>query len=170
MSSLSPNRAYRSKEGGFSLIEVICALLLIGILSGFFLRAYTNIAGQHIVADDNYAQTQKTQLALLRIILEMQGATLDHSNTTASTIAYTFTYTDASNNTTTTSRTIYLSGTNLILQIGNSVHILADNINNFSVVLSSNSALTVTLTPLYSSVSASDSIQKQFTTSIYVAG
>lgn len=147
--------ATNSPEVGFSLIEIVCVLVLLGMIGAVFLRGYVTSVKTHVNADDNYQQIQKNQAGILRIILEMQNSTgLSVVNN-----VLTYTYNGAT-------RTISKSGTNLVLHKNsdNSDHILIDNVSNFTALLSVKK-LSFSVTTIFS-----DSTLKTFTTSVYVSG
>lgn len=59
----------------FTLVEVVCVLVLIGALVSIPLAMFTNSVKSHVSADSNYEQIQNIQMAMTRIILELQTAT-----------------------------------------------------------------------------------------------
>ena len=146
----------------FTLLEVICALVLIGLLASIPLVMFTNTVKSHVNADSNYEQIQNIQLAVTRIILELQNAT----NVTAVTGGINYDY-GAEN------RSILLKsdtgGTGKIVLVITSspsnFHPLVKNLVLESSSLSydpAQSILTVTLVSNFS-----DGAQKTFTTQIY---
>lgn len=151
-----PYKNKKNSENGFTLIEIICALILLGLIGTYFFVGYMNIARTHIEADANYQQTQKTQSALLRMILEMQGAS------GVSVVNNVITYTPNSSSTT---RTISKSGTNLVLHrdSDNTNHILVDNVSEFTITYSNSTAyFTITTNTTGDAV-------KNFSTSAYIS-
>ncbi len=141
-------------DKGFSLIETICVLVILGLVGSYFFNGYINITKSHINADTNYHQMQKNQSALLRIILEMQSATV--SPFTNNIITYTPTGESSS-------RTIAKTGTNLILHKDSDEtdHILTNNVSSFTATYT-NSVLHITLSTTFS-----DGVIDTFSTSIY---
>ena len=155
---LCKTKITNNPSNGFTLIELICTLVLLGLIGTYFLGGYMNVARSHVNADENYQQTQKTQSALLRMILEMQGAS--SVSVTSNVITYT-PYGSA------TARTISLSGTNLILHKNSEAsdvnHVLTDNVSGFTASYS-NSTVSYSLT-----TSFSGSVTKTFSTSAYLS-
>jgi hypothetical protein len=101
-----------------------------------------NSVRSHIDADENYQQAQKNQIAILRLILEMQSA----SSVSASSGTVSYTYNSAV-------RSIYKSGSNLILHLNsdNTNHTLTDNVSSFSASYDSSAKLlAISLTSNYS--------------------
>lgn len=147
--------ATNSPEVGFSLIEIICVLVLLGMIGMVFLRGYVNSVKTHVNADENYQQIQKNQAGLLRIILEMQNST----GISVASNVLTYTYNGAT-------RTISKSGTNLVLHKNSddSDHVLIDNVTYFLTSLSQKK-LSITFKTEFS-----DSTEKSFSTSIYISG
>lgn len=142
------------KSHGFTLIEVLCVLLLLGLLGGYLLGGYVNIARSHIDADESYQQVQKAQIALLRIILEMQNA----SAVTGNNAVLTYTR-DGAN------KKISTQDGNLVLYTDaatpSSGHILTDNVSSFVADYNSN-ILSVTMTV------ANKLWTKDFSTKVYI--
>jgi len=154
MSSLF-NQTRHNKSGtfGFTLIEILCVLILAGLLGAFFLGGYVNSVKMHIAADSNYQQAQKAQLALLRIILEMQIVTTP--SVSGNIITYSFNG---------ESRKIKLIGTNIILYTDSDStnHTLLDNVTDFTANYASEN-LSISFTTTFSG-----STSKTFSTSVYV--
>ena len=138
---------------GFTLIEILCVLILAGLLGAFFLGGYVNSVKMQVVADSNYQQAQKAQLALLRIILEMQNVTAP--SVSGNIIDYSLSG---------ESRKIKLIGTNLIIYTNSDStnHTLLDNVTDFTAnyVLKN---LSISFTIVFS-----DNTSQTFSTSIYV--
>jgi prepilin-type N-terminal cleavage/methylation domain-containing protein len=138
---------------GFTLIEILCVLILAGLLGAFFLGGYVNSVKMHIAADSNYQQAQKAQLALLRIILEMQIVTTP--SVSGNIITYSFNG---------ESRKIKLIGTNIILYTDSDStnHTLLDNVTDFTANYASEN-LSISFKTTFSG-----STSKTFSTSVYV--
>lgn len=148
--SLKKNHPY-----GFTLIEILCALVLVGLLGSFFLGGYINSLKMHFTADSNYQQAQKTQIALLRIILEMQGAST--IATSGNIITYQYNSAD---------RKILLSETNLVLYTStdDTNHTLIDSVSDFNAnYTATDKTLSVILT-----IKFQNNVTKSFTTYVYV--
>jgi prepilin-type N-terminal cleavage/methylation domain-containing protein len=149
------NSATNSPEVGFSLVEIICVLVILGMIGTVFFRGYVNSVKTHINADENYQQIQKNQSGLLRVILEMQNST--GVNIEDGIIRYKYDGKD---------RTISKVGTNLILHkdLDSSDHILVDNLTYFLASLVQKK-LSITFKTKFS-----DSTEKSFSTSVYISG
>lgn len=79
----------RKGKAGFTLIEIIVALALVGVLTvfaGLFLTAFVN---SYSLVRDNSDTALKAQIALDRISLELREATAVSSLTDNSQITYT---------------------------------------------------------------------------------
>lgn len=62
------------KQKGFTLIEIIVSLVLMGIVGLFIGQAIYQVVQSYIFAKSNIEMTEKTQLALTRMTLELQYA------------------------------------------------------------------------------------------------
>lgn len=153
MYSPSKTKHKKSCALGFTLIEILCVLILAGLLGAFFLGGYVNSVKMQVVADSNYQQAQKAQLALLRIILEMQSVTAP--SVSGNIITYSFNG---------ESRKIQLVGTNIILYTGSdgTNHTLLDNVTDFTANYASEN-LSISFTTTFSG-----STSKTFSTSVYI--
>lgn len=135
----------RKNTYGFTLIEMICVLILIGILGSFLFQGYINTVHSQVNTNNNYHQVQKDQIAILRLLLEMQLAESVVIN--SNSISYTYN---------TESRSIFKSNDTLVLQTPSgtgesSDHILTDNVSAFSSSYSSaTKILSLTITTNYS--------------------
>lgn len=146
----------------FTLVEVICVIVLIGVLASIPLAMFTNSVKSHVGADSNYSQIQNVQMAVTRIILELQNAT----NVTTVTDGINYDYG-------TENRSILLKsdtdGTGkIVLVITTSptlFHPLVKNLVLASSSLSYSSAQSILTVTIASNFSGG--AQKTFTTQIY---
>ena len=67
-------RKWRYKEAGFTLIEVIVTMLIAGILATIAGMGIVQGVKGYVFASENAAMTQKAELALARISLELRDA------------------------------------------------------------------------------------------------
>jgi len=146
----------------FTLIEVICVLVLLGVVASIPLVMFTNSVTSYTKADANYEQIQKVQLAVTRITLELQTAT----NVTPVTNGVTYLYNG------TETRTIQIKNSdNSIVLVTNSPnanpgdHTLVKNLNLASTSLSYDPVQKILSVTINSNFS--DGTQKSFTTQIY---
>lgn len=116
----------RAAAGGFTLIELICVLILVGVLGAGLTVGFTYVSKRHQALRNDYQQAQKMQVAVARIYYEIKnsgGVTL--SGNTAS-----FTFGSA--------KSLYASSGRLILSVAGAEHVLCDNIASLSMTYASN--------------------------------
>ena len=124
----------KNRQKGFTLIEVIVTLILVGILAAFAgLGIIAGVQG-YLFSKDNAAVSEKAQLAIARINRELLEC-YDCSGTTGS-VNVPFTNTLGS-------RYIQLSGTNIIISDGTNSDILLENVGSFSMTYNTDKSITV---------------------------
>jgi len=143
------NRHLYKVQYGFTLFELLCALVIIGIISIFTINGFINcIKGYNFGRSVSHIE-EKTQLALMRMILEFSDInTSSMPSTTTNSITY-----ESSDG---TSHSITLTGTNIMYD----THILCDNVSSFTPSYTDSSKLiTISLV-----VTLENNIQKTFST------
>lgn len=138
--------AIRSQNAGFTLIEMIAGLLLLTIIGVFGSMLLVNIVKSYQWAQDNAHLTQKAQVALTRIAVEMSYAEEDtvdvDDNDNATTIVYDATYPDGSE---TFGNRIEKVGNALFLTVTGTDYALTDRVSEF-ILSEDNGYFTVELT------------------------
>jgi prepilin-type N-terminal cleavage/methylation domain-containing protein len=107
---------------GFTLIELVCVIILVAILGTGLTVGFSTFASGQLSVRQNFTQSMKLQVAVTRILYELKST----SSVSVS-----------SNIITLSSKTLYVSGSNLILNTGGTEHVLTDNISNFSATYAS---------------------------------
>jgi prepilin-type N-terminal cleavage/methylation domain-containing protein len=129
----------RKDERGFTLIEVIVTLVLIGIMSSFAVLFLVDFLDGYLIVENNSTAALKAQMALNRISLELK----ELSSLPALTNNVSITYQNPLGN----NRTIRFAGSNIILSTPTD-NILIDNVSNFT--------LSAVLGNVYNNVAAND--------------
>jgi len=114
----------RKRQAGFTLIEIILALVLIGILSVFAGLFMTSFVSSYSLVRSNSDTAMKTQMAMDRISMELR----DVSAVTALTVDSLITYTNPQG----AGRTIKRIGSNLYLSTPTD-NILLDGVQAFQL-------------------------------------
>ena len=114
----------RKREAGFTLIEIIVGLVLIGILSAFAGLFLTSFISSYFLVKSNSDTAMKAQMAMDRISMELRDVSAVSVVTVNSLITYT--------NTLGAGRTIRRVGSNLFLSTPTD-NILIDGIQAFQL-------------------------------------
>ena len=114
----------RNKEAGFTLIEIIVTLLLVGILSVFAGLFMTDFLNSYFLVKNNSDTAMKAQMAMDRVSAELKEASAVSVVTNNSLITYT--------NPSGAGRTIKFVGGNLYLSTP-SDNLLIDRIQAFQL-------------------------------------
>jgi prepilin-type N-terminal cleavage/methylation domain-containing protein len=114
----------RKQEAGFTLIEIIVTLVLVGILSVFVGLFMTSFLSSYFMVKNNSDTAMKAQMAMDRISMELRDVSAVSALTDDSLITYT--------NPSGAGRTIKFAGSNLYLSTP-SDNILIDHIQAFQL-------------------------------------
>jgi prepilin-type N-terminal cleavage/methylation domain-containing protein len=114
----------RKREAGFTLIEIILALVLIGIMSVFAGLFMTSFLSSYTLVKSNSDTAMKAQMAMNRISMELKEVSAVSAITTDSLITYT--------NPSGAGRTIKRVGSNLFLSTPTD-NILIDGVQAFQL-------------------------------------
>jgi len=130
------------KDAGFTLIEIIVTLVLLGIMAAIAGMLIAQGARGYITANENNKLSQKAQLALDRMILEFEdiSAISAVTESSSSSICYTLTYYDVNTGgTTDVSRCIGRVGNEIKIVDGTAPptagtgSVIIDNVNAFQL-------------------------------------
>ncbi len=117
----------KKNKQGFTLIEIIISLVLIGFVTTIMSMGFVKIFEGYLLTKDNANTTMKAQLVLTRLMKEFSS--IDGVSSGSGT---SMTYSYILGGTTMTNRTVSWSGTvNDPLMLGN--NILSENVNNFEL-------------------------------------
>lgn len=131
-------------SAGFTLIEMIAGLALLGIIGVFGSMFLANMLKSYHWADDNAHLTQKAQVALTRMAVETSYADHGTVTITGNSVIYDATYPDGSK---ASGTRIERDGDQLHLIIGDFGYTLTDRVVGFEVTESTDYFnFTVTLT------------------------
>ena len=114
----------RKNEAGFTLIEIIASLFLIGLLSVFVGLFMTTFINSYFAVKNNTETAMKAQLALNRMSLELRDISAVSMLTANSLITYT--------NPLGESRTLQFVSPNIYLAT-TANHVLIDNVQSFTI-------------------------------------
>lgn len=114
----------RKRQGGFTLIEIILTLVLIGVLSAFVGLFMTSFITSYYLVRNNTDTALKAQMAMDRISMELKDVTAVSTVTADSLITY--------SNPLGTGRTIKRVGSNLYLSAP-ADNILIDGVQAFQL-------------------------------------
>jgi prepilin-type N-terminal cleavage/methylation domain-containing protein len=118
-------------ENGFTLIEVIVSLVLVGILATIVGLGLVQITKGYVFAKQNSETVQKAQIAMTRIVKELGAATIINSTTTAPSVNYT--RPESATSTTLVTNNIMLSGSTVKIGSPGSETTLIDNVTAFTL-------------------------------------
>jgi prepilin-type N-terminal cleavage/methylation domain-containing protein len=122
------------KDAGFTLIEIIVTLVLLGIMAAIAGMMIAQGAQGYVTAKANNELSQKVQLALDRMILEFEDIS-DISSAASNSVCYTLRYYDVDTGTTNDiNRCVGRDGSQI--KIGTTVETgsaLVDNVNAFQL-------------------------------------
>ncbi|MEW6428612.1 MAG: type II secretion system protein [Thermodesulfobacteriota bacterium] len=121
-------RIDRRRTGGFTLLEIVLTLAILGVLGAMAGLGVVQITKGFVFSRDNTETAGKAQLAMLRIIKEF---TVVRSVGSGSASAITFTAQHGA--ATTKTYTLSLSGANLMMNDGGSNDILANRVTGFTL-------------------------------------
>ena len=128
----------RKREDGFTLIEIIVTLVLVGILSVFVGLFMTTFMKGYFMVKNNSDTAMKAQMALDRISLELRDATAVSVLTDNSLITYKNTQIDPLG----ADRTIKIAGSNVYLSTP-ADNILIDNVQAFQLTATYNNVYNI---------------------------
>lgn len=112
-----------NKKNGFTLIEIIVVLIVLGIIGSIIGMGIANIAKSYVASGKSLDTAQKGTLVLTRLVKELSAAkSINAATATASSI--TFTRIDNVTN------TISVTVPNLLL---NNIDILTDQVSSFTL-------------------------------------
>lgn len=124
-------------EKGFTLIEMIVVMVLVGILAAGAGLGIVTMAQGYIFSKDNAEVSEKAQLAMARISRELLECY--DCNATSGNVG--------SFNNSIGPRLIQYIGTNIVISDGSGVapDVLMDNVSIFTMVYNSDKSITVTI-------------------------
>ena len=133
-----------NRQKGFTMIEMIIVLVLVGILSAVAGLGIVTAMQGYLFSKDNATVSAKAQLAIARISRELLEC-YDCSGTSGASVAIPFSNTlgqryiqkDAANNIVISDQPIGASGT--------TPDILLDNVGNFTMIFNSDKSITITI-------------------------
>lgn len=119
----------RNYSLGFTLIEVIVALVLLGLLAGLGLQGVESILRGYILGRENAAVAQKAQIALNRMTIELNFLdTTQAVSGSANSLTY---WADYNNDGVADEQhTISLSGNQVTFAHGGTAYVLTDDVNS----------------------------------------
>jgi len=109
----------KDHQSGFTLLEIIAALILVGIIGATLGIGITQIINGFIFSKKNAETARKAQLAITRLVKELKEADISSSSAATSII-----FSD-------NSKTITWSGAGNPLKINSDI--LADNVSDFKL-------------------------------------
>jgi prepilin-type N-terminal cleavage/methylation domain-containing protein len=108
---------------GFTLIEIIVVLVLVGVLAVFSTQVLMNAARGYVQARSSDEVVQKAQMALQRLTVELSYIPLSSATAgSATTLNY------ITNNNIIGNHNIYLNGSNLMYTENGTGYVLADGV------------------------------------------
>lgn len=135
------NQSYRA---GFTLVEIIAVLMLLGIIGVFGSFFLVNMVKSYQRAEDNAHLAQKAQVALTRLAVEMRYATSIDPDYSNNTIIYNAAYPGGE---TVSGNRIEKNGNNLDIIVNDTPYTLTDKVAAFELEQGEeNSYFTVALT------------------------
>ena len=114
----------RNNKRGFTLIEIIATLVLVGVLSSIAVLFMGNVLKGFTTVKNNSSAALKAQMALNRVSLELKDLSSLYSLTDNVSITYENSLGD--------NRTIKFAGSNLYISTPTD-HLLIDGVSNFSL-------------------------------------
>jgi prepilin-type N-terminal cleavage/methylation domain-containing protein len=133
----------KSGEKGFTLIEVIVTLILVGITAALAGMWIVSVANGYLFAKVNAKTTQNAQLAMARLVKEFSAI---RSVTTGSGTGITYNRTDSALGSVPV--TVSINGSALQLNVNNAGNnTLTDSVSGFTLRYCTNSDLTQTTCP-----------------------
>jgi prepilin-type N-terminal cleavage/methylation domain-containing protein len=127
----------RLTEQGFTLIEMIVVMVLVGVLAAGAGLGIVTMAQGYIFSKDNAEISEKAQLAMARVSRELLEC-YDCNATSGNVGLF---------NNTIGQRSIQLVGTNIVISDGSggAPDVLMDNVSIFTMVYNADKSITVTI-------------------------
>ena len=121
------------KKTGFTLIELIVVLLIVGVVASAAALMLPNFVNGYLMARDGQSISQKAQIAMLRMSLELRSI-LNVTSTAASPASITYTRLSSSTtNPTIVTQILTQNGTTITLSNNGVVNTLLDNVSTFTL-------------------------------------
>ena len=112
---------------GFTLVEMICVLLLLGIIGLLSTRVFTNMVKGYTLAKNSDAAVQKAQNAMQRMTIDFTYMLVNVSSGTSNTITYNTSLNNA------LQISIYQSGNIIYYSFSGGIYPLADGVKSNSL-------------------------------------
>lgn len=113
-------------KSGFTIIEVVATLVLLGVMAIFLTPVLTNVVRGYVMTRSTDAITQKAQIALQRMTIELSYATVLSKPSDKHSIIYTSSFYNNTNDI--ENHTVLQYGENVFYYNGSNMYLFIDSV------------------------------------------
>jgi prepilin-type N-terminal cleavage/methylation domain-containing protein len=139
------HRSLRAEEVGFSLLEVICVLVLLGVVVLLSSRMFTNAIQGYTLARNSDAAVQKAQNAMQRLTIDFTYLDVSMSSGSANAITYNTTLDNS------VQIVVFQSGNAIVYQYAGTNYVLTDGVKASTLAFNYYTAYNATALSSFSS-------------------
>lgn len=143
--SVRHHRNLRAREVGFSLLEVICVLVLLGVIVLLSTQMFTNAIRGYTLARNSDAAVQKAQNAMQRLTIDFTYLDVNMSSGNANAITYNTTLDNS------VQIVVFQSGNTIVYRYAGANYVLTDGVKASTLAFTYYNAYNVAATSALSS-------------------